>query len=744
MVESMNQAILDDATLFQAIGYDIILVDSNKNPGIVKDWPSHQWPESELANWLSKRNDLSLAIRLGDFIDVEIDAEDEEARNKLETAFLARMTGMRTVSWRSKRGRHWLFKLTDSQQKALADLAAPSVVKTGGLEFRLGLSPAQSLLPTPGDSYRTWIATPETSNVVALPAAVWADLETACKEKFQTKKVASEIVPEREQRPGDVFNEKASWGEILEPRGWRCFEDRAGTQHWTRPGKATGLSATTGHCSSDTRGDLFYCFSSSEEVAPIESNKAYSKFELWATLDHGGDYSAAAMAAMRNGYAPESPNDYSEFDEFPEIDGFPKQENGCFQEMIQARTANETTSAIGPIIDTPEPNCLIYDFVLGEYVQKLRPYTEAYPPAILFQLLEVAGILAGRNTYFEHGDYRFRLNGGTIVIGESGISRKGTGLLYARLPFRDTEYEQEISSLINENTQVSGEGFIQAIANKPTHTLLVACEEFASMLKSSKREGSNLSSIIRNAMDAKPLGIDARKNPVPEMHDAFASVIGHCTLDEFIANISLEDISNGFLNRFQFTLSRQNSKIPFPESVPDGIKKPIREAFSKLLGPKEFQPTTVLSFTPDARPVWESFYSADSEARSSLRESLAARVASQVLRNASRIALLEQSTLVDARRLRIAIAMKDYSSNCIDYIFGDYLNDDTDELLDFIASDKNGKTLHDINEWVARWKKPKRHIKRVVSKLLEKGTIQNKPIKPTVGGGRPLNRFIRT
>lgn len=90
-------------------------------------------------------------------------------------------------------------------------------------------------------------------------------------------------------RPGDVFNERATWGDILEPHGWRHIYDRGDEGFWRRPDKDRGISATT-----DYKGSgLLYVFSSS---TAFESERGYSKFSAHALLDHGGDFKAAARA----------------------------------------------------------------------------------------------------------------------------------------------------------------------------------------------------------------------------------------------------------------------------------------------------------------------------------------------------------------------------------------------------------------------------------------------------------------
>jgi len=96
-------------------------------------------------------------------------------------------------------------------------------------------------------------------------------------------------------RPGDEFNKKATWDDVLLPHEWKVSHKSGKEVFWIRPGKTAGHSATTGYC-----GDLLYVFSSNAE--PFEANTAYTKFAAYAMLNHGGDFSAAAGTLSRAGY----------------------------------------------------------------------------------------------------------------------------------------------------------------------------------------------------------------------------------------------------------------------------------------------------------------------------------------------------------------------------------------------------------------------------------------------------------
>lgn len=100
-------------------------------------------------------------------------------------------------------------------------------------------------------------------------------------------------------RPGDDYNQRASWDDILAPHGWRRTRKtfRGDGAAWTRPGKEHGVSATTG--TSGDGVDRLYVFSTSTE---FDAERPYSKFAAHAILDHGGDLSKAAAALRHDGY----------------------------------------------------------------------------------------------------------------------------------------------------------------------------------------------------------------------------------------------------------------------------------------------------------------------------------------------------------------------------------------------------------------------------------------------------------
>ncbi|UQA92671.1 bifunctional DNA primase/polymerase [Streptomyces halobius] len=105
-------------------------------------------------------------------------------------------------------------------------------------------------------------------------------------------------------KPGDDYEQRHTWADILEPQGWEQVYTQGSTVHWRRPGKRLGTSATTGR---NTDRDRLYVFTTSTEFDADPKKNPYTKFAAYAVLHHGGDYRAAAKALADQGYGDREP-----------------------------------------------------------------------------------------------------------------------------------------------------------------------------------------------------------------------------------------------------------------------------------------------------------------------------------------------------------------------------------------------------------------------------------------------------
>lgn len=91
-------------------------------------------------------------------------------------------------------------------------------------------------------------------------------------------------------RPGDDFNVRGNFRELLESLGWKPEKGTGadGNQHWTRPGKKKGTSATLKNIGGV---ELFYIFTSSTD---LDNYKAYTPFQFLTLEKFGGNFREAA------------------------------------------------------------------------------------------------------------------------------------------------------------------------------------------------------------------------------------------------------------------------------------------------------------------------------------------------------------------------------------------------------------------------------------------------------------------
>jgi hypothetical protein len=136
------------------------------------------------------------------------------------------------------------------------------------------------------------------------------------------------------QRPGDDFNRRGDVRELLTKHGW--VRVRSGeNEHWRRPGKNRGCSATL-------KDGLFYVFSSN--AAPFDCNKAYSPFGVFAQLECDGDFARAAAQLAAAGFGtPTSPA----ISPWPDETAPEPTQVLTFEQLLEYSTDNDPNTLIG-------------------------------------------------------------------------------------------------------------------------------------------------------------------------------------------------------------------------------------------------------------------------------------------------------------------------------------------------------------------------------------------------------------
>ena len=168
--------------------------------------------------------------------------------------------------------------------------------------------------PTPGQYHHTGIPWKRiTGGPTTIPTLTTEQVEdlyaiiTATLNEYHPGEHATLGAPTTERegdRPGDQYENTTTWSDILTPHGWQLVFTQGNTTYWRRPGKTSGISATTGH---NSDRDRLYVFTTS---TIFQAETPYTKFGAYALLNHNGDYQQAARQLANDGYGtPNNPGD---------------------------------------------------------------------------------------------------------------------------------------------------------------------------------------------------------------------------------------------------------------------------------------------------------------------------------------------------------------------------------------------------------------------------------------------------
>lgn len=127
------------------------------------------------------------------------------------------------------------------------------------------------------------------------------DAARSLNEMHEEKAPRKTDLSKKEGLPGDDFNERAIWADILQPHGWKMLYEKNGQVEWQRPGS----TSKNGSARENWQGrDRLTVFTNSDPLLP---NGFYSKFAAYTFLNHGGNFKVATLELAKKGFgaAPE-------------------------------------------------------------------------------------------------------------------------------------------------------------------------------------------------------------------------------------------------------------------------------------------------------------------------------------------------------------------------------------------------------------------------------------------------------
>lgn len=309
-----RQQVLHTARRALAAGISVLPIPANgsKYPGDYwKEFQQRRLEERELARWPKDAGICIICGQISGNLET-LDFDDRETYQAFKDA--AEMVGLGPIIERleagyleySPNGVHTLWHCEEiSGNQKLARRPTPDgkskfkvLIETRGKGGLIVVAPSSGGVHPSGLPYVLVKGSVET--IATLTPQERQDVLdlTRCFDEVE-KEEPAQAKPATEEsaglKPGEDFNRRADWANILEPHGWDAVHTYGGKTYWRRPGKSEGVSATTGHDNTD----YLYVFSTSTE---FEAERGYNKFSAYTLLNHQGDFKAAAKDLAAKGY----------------------------------------------------------------------------------------------------------------------------------------------------------------------------------------------------------------------------------------------------------------------------------------------------------------------------------------------------------------------------------------------------------------------------------------------------------
>jgi hypothetical protein len=294
--------------------------DGSKRPGLSSwiEFQKRQPTPDELLGWFSNKPD-GVGVICGAISNnlemLELEGRAVTAKMHLEISEIAQSSGLGDlwttlnsgyVEMTPSGGLHWLYFVSDGILPGNTKLARKPG-ENGGVDvwaetrseggFTITSPSAGSTHPDGGE-WKLIGGSIETIPTITMEQrAALHNIFAMFDEMPKAEIIQQDVVAKHDGilSPGDDYNQRTTWDEILIPLGWTKVYTQGEKTVWRRPGKTIGVSATTNYQGTDK----LRVFSTS---TAFDAERSYDKFGCLVHLQYGGDFKRAANDLRSQGY----------------------------------------------------------------------------------------------------------------------------------------------------------------------------------------------------------------------------------------------------------------------------------------------------------------------------------------------------------------------------------------------------------------------------------------------------------
>lgn len=341
--------------------------------------------------------------------------------------------------------------------------------------------------------------------------------------------------------------------------------------------------------------------------------------------------------------------------------------------------------------------------IAGRIIAKIQPETESHPVGNLIEFLAGIGNLIGRGPHFKVESSFLFTNLAAVKVGKSSKARKGTGKdrVFEILKRVDPVWSarclqgglgsgEVIVTLIKDDRMVKRFNKLVLEKGVDEKRAYFSEGEFKGILANTVKRESQMSRIIREACDSKPLFNSTKKDggklACMEPH---VSIMCDCTAEELNLELSNVDRQNGFANRFLWCFVERQHLLPDGGEDIDWAAEvaELREIveFARKQG-RIFRDRA-------ARDFWHRIYADLSKEQAGIVGMLTGRAEALVMRLALIYALLDRSEVIRVEHLEAALALWQYCRDSVSVIFEGTAVGDQARILDYCTEDRTSADI---------------------------------------------------
>jgi len=313
---------LTTALRFASVGIVAVPVagDGSKRPGLSSwiEFQKRQPTPDELLQWFSNKPD-GVGVICGAISNnlemLELEGRAVAAKMHLEIAEIAQSSNLGElwsklnsgyVEITPSGGLHWLYFVSDGALPGNTKLARKPG-ENGGVDvwaetrseggFTITAPSSGATHPSGGEWKLIGGAIEAIPTITMEERAALHNIFAMFDEMPKAESIQQDVVAKHDGTlsPGDDYNQRTTWEEILIPLGWSIVYRKGEATVWRRPGKDQGISATTNFGGNDK----LFVFSTSTQ---FDSERSYDKFGCLVHLQYGGDFRRAANDLRSQGY----------------------------------------------------------------------------------------------------------------------------------------------------------------------------------------------------------------------------------------------------------------------------------------------------------------------------------------------------------------------------------------------------------------------------------------------------------